>query len=100
MAEIYLADSGLTGIIENIGGEIQVIGITMAGVSIVALGAFLLFAFMGDGGLRKHLSKALVIGLVALLIGGGAALGPMLVDTGGQIGDAGSGGSESGGGFN
>ncbi|MDN5756943.1 MAG: hypothetical protein L0H59_00155 [Tomitella sp.] len=88
----YLADGdGIVGIIENAGGVLRAIAIAIAAVIFIAAGVCMLVGFFGQGKFRQHLSMIGVIMAACLLIGGGAWLGPALINTGEDIGGGGGG---------
>lgn len=83
---ILAADGGgLNGIIKNIGDNLALYGGTVAVVAFVVCGILITIGFMGQGKLREHISKILIIGLGCIVLGGGPALGAVLTDTGESI---------------
>lgn len=65
-----------TGGVQMIGGAIVVLVIAVVAIMVMT------GALSQGGSLRQHLMKIAVVCVGALLLGGGAALGPMVVDVG------------------
>lgn len=76
----------ITGLINNLTGTAQVIGAAMVSLVFVVIGLmWLTGALSSGGGMRKHLTSIAIGAVGAIIIGGGVAIGPMMVDTGKEL---------------
>jgi len=87
--DLQLAAGGADSINESINnatGIVQGLGISIVTLVFVALGVMMLFGAFGEGGkLRQHLGKVAIATIGALVIGGGAIIGPMFVNLGSDV---------------
>lgn len=84
----YLAaGDDLNGILGNLTNVVRGLGATVAVAGFAIAGLLIIAGFVGQGKLREHISKILIIGLGCVIIGGGAFLAPALINTGQQIGN-------------
>lgn len=89
LAVDVLAAGGVDSINQSVNNTTriaQTIGGSLVALVVTGLGVSLLFGAFGEGGkLRQHLGKVMIAAVGALVLGGGAIVGPMLVNVGEDI---------------
>lgn len=85
----YLANGGvdsIKGTVDNGTKFVQYLGGSLIALVLAALGISVMFGAFSEGGaMRKNLGKVATVAVGALVLGGGAVIGPMLVNTGQEL---------------